>query len=168
MSGRVTVLVCGDTMRGDDGLGIRAAAGIPAATTALAEIREIGQLSPDDLLDATGPVIVVDAVYGPSPGELVDMPLVDLAGSAQHALSPSTHALPLPTAVALCIQLRGEAPQGRFLGLAGADFGIGAGVSASVAEALPQLTTAIERWIGALAHPAALATATTTLEGDRA
>jgi hydrogenase maturation protease len=168
MNGRVTVLVCGDTMRGDDGLGIRAAARLPAATSELAEIREIGQLSPDDLLDATGPVIVVDAVSGPPPGELLDMPLVELAGSAPHPLSPSTHALPLATAVALCMQLRGAVPPGRFLGLAGADFGIGAVLSDTVTEALPQLTTAIERWIGALAHPAALATATTTLEGDRA
>ena len=168
MSGRVTVLVCGDTMRGDDGLGLRAAARLSAASTALAEVREIGQLSPDDLLDATGPVIVVDAVYGPSPGELVDVPLVDLAGSAAQPLSPSTHALPLATAVGLCMQLRGAVPQGRFLGLACADFGIGAELSDTVTEALPQLTTAIERWIGALAQPSALATATTTLEGDRA
>jgi hydrogenase maturation protease len=154
---RVTLLVCGEAMRGDDALALRAVAALPAEVSALAEIREIGQLSPDELLDAPAPVIVVDAVSGPPPGELVDMALGDVArmgDGAPHAAS--THALPLATAIGLSIRLRGSAPEGRFLGMAGAEYGIDLPLSPVVADALPRLTDAIARWIRDLSRPAAL------------
>lgn len=165
---RVTVLVCGDALRGDDALALRAVANLDPRVAALAEIREIGQLSPDELLDAPEPVIVVDAVSGPPPGEVVDLPLADLAGLAAHAPSTSTHALPLATAVALGIRLRGSPPVGRFLGMGGAEYGLDAPLSDVVAQALPRLSTIIEGWILALARPAAPAVGETTPAGDHA
>ena len=158
MSGipRITVLVCGEAMRGDDALALQAVANLPADVSALVAVREIGQLSPDELLDAPSPVIVVDAVSGPPPGELVDMALGDVARMGDRGPhAASTHALPLATAIGLSIRLRGSAPEGRFLGMAGAEFGIDEPLSAVVADALPRLTDAIARWIRDLSRPLA-------------
>jgi len=155
-SRRVTLLVCGEPMRGDDALALEAVRALDAPARAGADVREVGQLSPDELLDAPEPVIVVDAVSGPEPGELVDLPLAALAetnGPAPRA--SSSHALPLATAVALSVRLRGAPPEGRFLGLAGASYGLDAPLSATVRAALPGLTARIARWIDELAAPRA-------------
>jgi hydrogenase maturation protease len=157
---RPTLLVCGEPMRGDDALALRAVAALPAELLSRVDVREIGQLSPDELLDAAEPVIVIDAVSGPAPGELVDMDLASLSELRAGApVAASTHALPLATAVALCVRLRGSAPEGRFLGMGGADYGIGVPLSEVVAESLPRLTAVIEDWIRALSRPASVATA---------
>ena len=160
---RVTVLVCGEAMRGDDALALRAVAMLPAEIAALAEIREIGQLSPDELLEAPAPVLVVDAVSGPPPGALVDMALGDLAAmGADGPHAASTHALPLATAVGLSVRLRGSAPEGRFLGMAGTDYGIDRPLSPVVADALPRLTDALARWIRDLSQQVATADGAST------
>lgn len=154
---RVTILVCGEPMRGDDALALEAVRGLDATAREAAEIREVGQLSPDELLDAPEPVIVVDAVSGPEPGELLDLSLAELAAEGGPALrASSSHALPLATAVGLSIRLRGAPPEGRFLGLAGTDYGLDAPLSATVRAALPGLTARIVYWIAELsaAHPA--------------
>ena len=111
----------------------------------------MGQLSPDELLDAPEPVVVVDAVSGPPPGELVELSLADLADQGLPGRSVSSHALPLATAVALSVRLRGRPPEGRFIGVAGAHYGLDGHLSDQVRGALPGLVAAIERAIRELA-----------------
>jgi len=154
---RVTILVCGEPMRGDDALALEAVRDLDATARNAAEVREVGQLSPDELLDAPEPVIVVDAVSGPEPGALVDISLAELAAAGGPApRASSSHALPLATAVGLSVRLRGAPPEGRFLGIAGADYGLDAPLSATVRAALPGLTARIVYWIVELAaRPAA-------------
>jgi hydrogenase maturation protease len=149
---RVTILVCGEPMRGDDALALEAVRALDPTTREAAEIREVGQLSPDELLDAPEPVIVVDAVSGPPPGELVDLTLGDLAAAGGPTpRASSSHALPLATAVSLSVRLRGAPPEGRFLGLAGADYGLDAPLSATIRAALPRLTARIVACVAELA-----------------
>jgi len=149
---RVTVLACGEAMRGDDAVGLMAVAALAPEVAALAEIREVGQLSPDELLDAPEPVIVVDAVSGPPAGELIELPLAELAERGLGGTSMSSHALPLATAVALSVRLRGRAPEGRFIGLAGAHYGLDNHLSEPVRGGLSAFIAAIESAIRELAQ----------------
>ena len=103
-------------------------------------IHDVTAPMPDDLLDATGPVIIVDAVRGPTPGEVVDLPLTALLEPDQATAAASTHALPLPSVLRLVTEMRGALPEGRFIGIAGARFALGAPLSASVRMAIPAAT----------------------------
>ncbi len=152
--GRVTVLACGEPMRGDDAAAVLAMAAISPDAARLAEVRLVGQLNAEDLLDAPEPVIVVDAVNGPPPGEVLEIPLTELAAGGLPGHAVSSHALPLATAVALAAQLRRSAPQGRFVGVAGAGYGLGTDLSDPVRRAMPQFTRAIELAIRELAADA--------------
>jgi hydrogenase maturation protease len=149
---RVTLLVCGDPMRGDDALAWAVVDALPASTLALAEVRQVGQLMPDDLLGANGPLILVDAVEGPAAGDVIDMPLASLVSAHASGLSPaSSHALPLPITLAIAERLGGGLPEGRFVGIAGADYRIGAPLSPAVREAMPRCSARLNRWIRSLA-----------------
>ena len=145
--GRVTVLACGEPMRGDDAVGLMAVAAISPEIAKLAEIRYVGQLNAEDLLDAREPVVVVDAVSGPPPGELLEIPLAELAVGGLPGRAVSSHALPLATAVALAAQLRRSTPRGRFVGVAGGQYGLGTDLSDPVRRAMARLVGAIERAI---------------------
>lgn len=150
---RVTLLVCGDPMRGDDAVAAMIVDALPASTLALVEVRHVGQLMPDDLLGANGPLILVDAVEGPAPGEVVDVPLASLVDAHGAGISPaSSHALPLPITMAIAQRLAGALPSGRFIGVAGAGYGIGAPLSPRVADAVPGCAARLNHWIRVLAH----------------
>jgi hypothetical protein len=71
---RVTLLVCGDPMRGDDAVAGAILGALPATSRHLADIRDVSGLMPDDLLGAEGPLIILDAVHGPPAGTVVDLP----------------------------------------------------------------------------------------------
>jgi hydrogenase maturation protease len=149
---RVTLLICGEAMRGDDGVADIVLAALPASTRALADVRPVGQLMPDDLLDCEGPVIMVDAVDGPPPGEIVDLPLSALLAADSGVNPGSSHALPLPITLAVAKQLRGALPEGRFVGLAADSYEIGAGLSPAVRDAVPVCAASLDHWVRVLAH----------------
>lgn len=149
---QVTLLVCGEPMRGDDALAAAIVARLPATTRRLVTIHDVTAPMPDDLLDAAGPVIIVDAVRGPTPGEVVDLPLTALVEPDQATAAASTHALPLPSVLRLVTEMRGALPEGRFIGIAGARFALGAPLSASVRMAIPAATARLGHWIRVLAH----------------
>ena len=150
---RVVVLVCGQRARGDDAAALLAAERLPAALGPVGqvEVRFAGQLEPDDLL-ALGPrdrVLVLDAVRGVAPGVIVRRSLAELAtpGPAPR----SSHVLPLRDVLALVAELRGGLPEGTFVGLGGASFEIGAGLSPAVRAALSRYTAAIAAEVARLA-----------------
>lgn len=99
----------GQGAAGDDGVGLvvlRAlvAAGLPEGVTAV-EIRDAAPLV--DLLCGGAPVLLVDAVVGPPPGEVV---VLDEAALQAEVSAVSTHALSVPAAVGLARALGGAAP----------------------------------------------------------
>ena len=150
------LLVCGERLRRDDGAAILAVGLLPADVRELAEIIEVGQLSVEALLDVEegAGVVVADAAVGVAPGEVVTLPLADLAAAAGRGgpAPASSHSIAPDQVLALAAELRGGELPGLFVGLGGADFGLGEGLSAPVADALPRFTSAIAAAIRSQAH----------------
>jgi hydrogenase maturation protease len=137
MSTTWTILACGDASRGDDGAAIAALERLPAELSARLVIRRVGMLEPDDLVSATsgGSCMVLDAVHGIEPGTVVELPVAALA--ALDAPAPaSSHALPLEVVIGLAEALGADLDAATFLGIGGADFALGRGLSAPVRDAL--------------------------------
>jgi hydrogenase maturation protease len=149
----VVLLACGEPMRGDDALALAVLDALPATTKAMVEIRPVGQLMPDDLHGINGAVIVLDAVEGPPAGTVIDLPLSALSEAYDRGISPaSSHALPLPVTLGIVERLPGGMPDGRFLGVAAADYTLGAPLSPSVQEAVPDCAARVNHWVRALVH----------------
>lgn len=150
----VRLLVCGERLRGDDAAAVLAVQLLPPEVRAMAEIVEVGQLDVEALLDvAEGvSVIVADAAVGVAAGRVVTMPLADVARSTVSGAGPaSSHSLPPDQVLALADELRGSLPRGSFVGIGGAEFGYGDGLSELVAAGLPAFASAIAEEIRRLA-----------------
>ena len=155
----VVVIVCGEPMRGDDGVALAVVDALPPPIRALIATRRVGSLMPDDLLTVDGPVLIVDAVVGPAPGTLVELPLAAVAAD-KMPMPPtrSTHALPLPSMLGIVAALReGGLPPGRFLGVAVDRVGLGDRLSSGVAAAVPRAAARLAAGIRMLAHEAQVA-----------
>ncbi|HYM85069.1 MAG TPA: hydrogenase maturation protease [Candidatus Dormibacteraeota bacterium] len=146
----VRIIVLGDRSRGDDAvayLAVRdALAGLPDAVLARLDVRETGQLDPADLVEIPdgGFALVVDAVAGVPAGEVVRLPLGEVAPAAEGGPVPrSSHVLPVDQLVALAGVLRGGDPPGVLLGVGAERFGFGEPLSPAVADAIPALAAAI-------------------------
>jgi hydrogenase maturation protease len=140
-----TVFVCGDRHRRDDAAALRAADLLGRVITEDVVVRRVGQLGPDDLVAASsaGRCLVIDAVRGIEPGTVVSMPLVALETGGPA--SASSHALPLPTVIALADALGADMEGGTFVGIGGEEFELGEGLSPRVEEALDGFVAAIAR-----------------------
>ena len=161
---RILVLACGEASRGDDAAAFLAAellrarladAGGDAGARGLdrdggvqgpgarVDVRSVGQLGPDHLLDlgSDDAVVVIDAVRGVPAGSIVRRPLADLA--AGGPAPRSSHMFPLRDVLALVATLRGGLPAGTFVGLGGAAFELGDGLSPAVRAALPAFVAVI-------------------------
>ena len=150
---RVSLLVCGEPMRGDDAVAPRILAALPATTRSLVDVREIGGLMPDDLLEPGGPLIVLDAVHGPAAGTVVDLPLDRLDRLVADGAAPgSSHALPMPMVLRIVEHLAGGLPEGRFIGVAGSTYALGASLSPPVLGAVAPAAARHGHWIRVLAH----------------
>ena len=141
---RVTVFACGETLRGDDGVAAAAVRSLPASIRALAEVRRVAALRPEDVmaLPAGQHVLIVDAVVGPEPGDLVRLDLDALAFRAVPFRPGSSHQLPLAMVMGLAEAL-GSHHDGVFMGLAGSCFEPGAPLSEPVRRGLPVVRQAI-------------------------
>ena len=151
---RVYVLVCGERLRGDDAAAVLAAEMLPADALALAEVIEVGLLSVEALLDVPEGVaaIVADTAIGIAPCEVVVLPLENVARSTgRGAALASSHSLPPDQVLALAEALRGSLPRGAFVGIGGAEFGFGEGLSAPVSAALPAFVAVLADEIRRLA-----------------
>jgi hydrogenase maturation protease len=145
----LTILVCGEPMRGDDGVAFAVADALPSATRVELDIRHVGSLMPDDLVAVDGPVVILDAVAGPAPGCVVDLPLAAVAADGTSAPpARSSHALPLTATLGIVARLRdGGLPSGRFLGIGVERVGIGDRLSPAVAAAVPEAARRLASWI---------------------
>lgn len=148
MSARCTLLVCGDPARGDDGAAIAAVARLAPVRRPGVRVRLVGQLEPDDLVEALveGRCVVVDAVRGVEPGGVVEVPLRRLAAPGAP-IPASSHALPLETVIGLAEALGANLDRGTFVGIGGDRFELGAGLSGPVEDRLAEAAEAIERSI---------------------
>jgi hydrogenase maturation protease len=149
MSVRRTVLVCGDASRGDDGAAIATVARLDRRENPGLRVRRVGQLEPDDLVEALsggGRCVVVDAVRGIEPGRILAVPLRQL-GLADGPQPASSHALPLDVVIGLAEVLGADLDRGAFVGIGGSAFDLGAGLSPAVEAALDGAGDLIERVI---------------------
>ena len=148
----VVVFACGDPLRGDDSVAHLAVEALPAEVLARADVRLIGALEAAYLRDVPPGVraIIVDAVVGPRPGHIVEMPLLEMSGRAEELVTTSTHQLPLDQVVAIAQLLRDEPVEGRFVGMGIASVELGEHVTAPVEASLPALTAAVAAAIAEL------------------
>lgn len=153
----VRLLVCGNADRGDDGIALAAAAtllpGLSPSLSSQLEVRRCPELRTEDLTDLPAGVraLIIDAVVGPNPGEIVRIPFEEISARltfSSHAL----HDLPLDVLVELAGVIRELPVEGTFLGLAGHRFGYGTALSRSARSALPTFRATIieemERLVG--------------------
>lgn len=150
----VHLLICGESLRGDDAAAIRAAELLPAGVRELAFVREVGQLEVEFLLDVPddGAVIVADAAVGVAPGRVVVLDLGAVARSASGGAVPaSSHSLAPEQVLALADEMRGSRLRGSFVGIGASGFGFGEGLSEAVAAALPEFAATIAAEVRRLA-----------------
>jgi hydrogenase maturation protease len=152
----IRLLVCGEPMRGDDAVARAILERLPATTRRLVTVTTLAAPMPGDLIDTSGPVIILDAVSGPAPGEVIDLPLAALLAPDHATTAASSHALPIPAVLRLVERIRGDLPEGRFIGIAGGRFALGAPLSASVRMSIPAAAARLGHWIRVLAHAPAV------------
>jgi hydrogenase maturation protease len=156
--GAIRVLVCGTPDRTDDGVALRAVAQLLPSLREEGshdvDVRYCGQLDVEHLLDvpAGTPVLIVDAAAGVPAGQIVTLGFDELLAHP-HGPSPrSSHALPIGQVLGIARVFADAPPEGEFVGLGGADFGLGEELSPEVERALPAFVGAIGRSIERLAR----------------
>ena len=144
----VRLMVCGNADRGDDGVALVAAAtllpSLPHELAPKLDVRRCTELRTEDLIDLpeTMQVLIVDAVLGPTPGDVVTLPLARLV--ADPPFTPrSSHQLPIDLVVGLAGIIRKRPIPGTFVGLAGHRFGFGTPLSRAARAGLPAFREAI-------------------------
>lgn len=144
---RVVVFACGDPLRGDDSVAPLACKSLPPETLARADVKLVGALEAEYLvnLPAGTRAVIVDAVVGPPPGEIVEMSLAEMSGRAEKVVTTSTHQLPLDQVVAISQLLRDQPVVGRFVGVGIEAVAIGEEPTASVEASVPALRDAVAR-----------------------
>lgn len=145
----VRLVICGNADRGDDGAALAAAAtllpALPPEVAAKLEVRRCQDLRTEDLIDLPDGMqaLIIDAVVGPPPGDVVRLGLGDLA--SQPSFTPrSSHQLPIDLVVGLAGVVRARPVPGAFIGLSGHRFGYGTPLSRAVRSAMPAFRSAIE------------------------
>lgn len=154
----IRLLVCGSADRGDDGAAVVAVAHLlprlePGLRQRL-EVRRCQQLDAVDLIDvAPGEAcVVLDTVVGVEPGEVVEIPLDELA--AREGIAPrSSHALPIEQVLGITAAVRGALPAGMFVGIGGKWFGFGQLQSRALRHGMAAFERAAEAAILRLAAP---------------
>ena len=149
----LAVLVCGDAQRRDDGVALRAVERLTGPIRAMVDLRFVGQLDPQALLDAGSPCVVVDAVVGVAPGTILCSPLAavaEIGAAAPH----SSHALPAAMVVGLAQAMGADVAGSRLVGVGIGDVRFGTALSAPVEAALPQFAATLAATIVDLAGAA--------------
>jgi hydrogenase maturation protease len=135
---RARVIGLGQALAGDDGVGLAVlewlgAAGVPDGVELVSACDESALLA---LLETPAPVVLVDAILGGRPGEVVELGPEDLA--TERSGPVSTHGLGVARTIALARVLGAAHPASvRLVGVTVARPGAGAGLSAPGAAAVP-------------------------------
>jgi hydrogenase maturation protease len=149
----VRLLICGERLRGDDAAALLGAEIMAEDARSLVETVEVGQLSVEALLDIPEGValIVADAATGVAAGQVVTLPLSEIAEQGDGATPASSHALPPDQVLALAEEVLGRSLRGSFVGIGGAEFGFGERCSPTVEAGLPAFASALAAEIRRLA-----------------
>lgn len=156
----VLVIGYGNTLRRDDGVGVRAAE-LMAADPRFAgvEVRTAYQLTPELSLGlgTASLVVFVDADARGLPGAIDVRELSAGAGAAADMSSPpgperadqgaSSHHVGADEVLALARELTGASPRAVAVGIGVADLELGEGLSAPVESSLPRVVDAVARYI---------------------
>ena len=139
VSDKVLIIGYGNPLRGDDGLGVRAAALLaeaPWSEGARPEILCCHQLTPElaEPVSLAARVIFIDASCDNSPGTLTCRPVApdSYAAALTHFAGPAA-------LLACAEQWYGRRPEAVLYSISGQDFGPGEELSPVVAAALPAL-----------------------------
>lgn len=147
MTGRVVVIGVGNPLRGDDGAGpavVEALRGrVPRETLLTVSDGEPGRLL--DLWDRDDTVVVAETLRA-RPGHPGRLHTLGAGSAARYPAGPaSTHGLGLAEAVALAGALDRLPRELVVHAVEGADFAVGAGLSAPVRSALDELAARVAR-----------------------
>jgi hydrogenase maturation protease len=156
----VLVVGYGNTLRRDDGVGVRAAELMAADPRfAAVEVLTAYQLTPELSLDlgTASLVVFVDADVQGLPGA-IEVRELSPGGTApadtsrppvsEHAdQGPSSHHVGADEVLALARELTGASPRAVAVGIGVADLELGEGLSAPVESALPRVVDAVARCI---------------------
>ena len=136
----------GNTLRGDDGAGPAvAAAAARDPRLAGVDVRALHQLTPELAMDVSRAslVILVDADSGHTPGTVLVQRLADTPDAAGDAAPAWSHHLAPESLAALARDLWGAAPPVFMVRLGVSSLGVGEGLSAAVASAVPVAVDAV-------------------------
>ncbi|HLT37087.1 MAG TPA: hydrogenase maturation protease [Enhygromyxa sp.] len=136
---RVRVLALGSLHGGDDEVALTLARSLvdQGVDLVLAGRPGAGLV---DLLDTELPVLLLDVVRsGARPGTIVELSLAQLCERALAIEQVSSHGFGPAEALQLAGALGRELPRGRFLGIEGASFELGAEPSPELLASLPEL-----------------------------
>ena len=140
-AGRALVIGYGNTLRRDDGVGVRVAELLAAdPRLAGADVLAVHQLTPELAIDvaAASVVVFVDADVQASPGKVVTRRLASEPDPASADPGASSHHVGAAELLALARSLTGHAPEAVTVAVGIADLEVGEGLSASVEAALPE------------------------------
>lgn len=144
MTRRPLVIGYGNTLRRDDGVGLRAAE-LLRVDPRLAEVDVLAvhQLTPELAVDigAASFVVFVDADADGQPGVVSVHPVAGGSGSA------STHHVGAAELLALARELTGGAPEAIAVGVGAADLEVGEGLSPDVEAVLPEVVDRVAELI---------------------
>jgi hydrogenase maturation protease len=141
----ILVLVCGSPDRGDDAAGLRATELLGDDVRSVAEIRVVGQLGIEHLIDRApgAAVLVVDAAVGLAPGLVRRISFAELASGARSPVPRSSHELPIPEVVGIAELIAGPLTGGLVV-IGGLDFSLGETPSPAVRDGLGRFAREIE------------------------
>ena len=157
MSGAVRVVALGNAAAGDDGAALLALRRLDLDLFRDVELIEAGRPGPGllDLLDPTIPTILLDVVRArAAPGDVVEVPLGQLAEVAIDDASVSSHGLGVAHAMRLARALGRPLPRGMLIGIEGQRFEPGAGLSGAVSLGMDGFVEAIGAAIAAMCETA--------------
>jgi len=140
---RLLIIGYGNPLRGDDGLGWRAAEQL-AAEWPEAETLTCQQLTPElaEPISRAARVVFIDAAAQGAPGAVHEQPLrPDAAVPA-----PFTHRINPGALLALSEKLYGHLPEAVLFSVAGESFDYSQALSPSVEAALPEVIRRVRAW----------------------
>jgi hydrogenase maturation protease len=150
---RVRIVALGNDMAGDDGAGLEAVRRLEARLAANGSDGTVDMILAGrpgaallDLLPAAVPVVLVDVTRsGAAPGTIFSLALDDLTGAITGERQVSSHGFGPGETLRLGQVLGRPLPRGRFVGIEGGSFDVGAGLSPAVARALDAMVAAVLR-----------------------
>ncbi|HKS76382.1 MAG TPA: hydrogenase maturation protease [Terriglobales bacterium] len=141
---RILILAYGNPLRGDDGLGWRAAEVLLNDFAEGMEIRTCHQLLPEvaEPVSRADAIFFIDAARDGEPGELRCRAL-----TPENSAARFTHQLSPAGILALSAELYGHAPKAFLMSICGDSFGFSEKLSPAVAASLPRLTGLVKELV---------------------